>query len=246
VKNLLKSPGGLAGIKPAKPSREARDARGRAGKPGMKTAVATEVKTGDKVIAAKAAAAADRRVARAPHEIRIIGGAWRGRKLPVPDAPGLRPTPDRVRETLFNWLGQDLTGWTVLDAFAGTGVLGFEAASRGAAAVTLIESDRGLSAQLQAQAVKLKATTVTVLPTDALSWMRRGGDRFDLVLLDPPFEADLFEAALSAAAGRVGEGGWVYLEASAEFTAESLAASGWERYRHARAGAVHAHLLRRA
>jgi 16S rRNA (guanine(966)-N(2))-methyltransferase RsmD len=174
-----------------------------------------------------------------------VGGEWRGRKLPVPDAPGLRPTPDRVRETLFNWLGQSLAGWTVLDAFAGTGVLGLEAASRGAASVTLVEADRTLATGLQAQLARLKATTVAVVATDAITWMRRGGERFDLVLLDPPFDANLFEPALVAAAGRLAEGGWVYLESPAEFTADALAAAGWERHRHARAGAVHAHLLRR-
>ena len=188
----------------------------------------------------------DRRVARAPHEVRIIGGTWRGRKLPVADAPGLRPTPDRVRETLFNWLGQDLTGWRVLDAFAGTGVLGLEAASRGAAAVTLLEADKGLARQLQQQAERLKAETATVVNTDALGWMRRGGERFDLVLLDPPFEADLFQAALEAATHRLADGGWVYLEAPAEHAEDALAAAGWLRHRHLKAGAVHAHLLRRA
>ncbi len=192
-------------------------------------------------------AAVDRRVVGAPHEIRIIGGTWRGRKLPVPDAPGLRPTPDRVRETLFNWLGQDLAGWTVLDAFAGTGVLGLEAASRGAAAVTLLESDRTLASGLLTNVQKLKAEALcTVVATDALSWMRRGGERFDLVLLDPPFDSPLFEPALAASSGRLGDGGWVYLEAPAEYTAEALAGAGWERFRHVRAGAVHAHLLRRA
>lgn len=226
MKNLLRSDRGLLSAATPKPRRDAKAEPATRGP--------------------KPATPVDRRVARAPHEVRIVGGEWRGRKLPVADAPGLRPTPDRVRETLFNWLGQDLSGWTVLDAFAGTGVLGLEAASRGAAAVTLVEADRALAAQLQAQVQKLKATTVTVLPTDALAWMRRGGETFDLVLLDPPFEADLFDAALSAAAGRVGEGGWVYLEAPSEYAQATLAATGWERFRHVRAGAVHAHLLRRS
>jgi 16S rRNA (guanine(966)-N(2))-methyltransferase RsmD len=182
---------------------------------------------------------------RAPHEVRIIGGAWRRQKLPVPDAPGLRPTPDRVRETLFNWLGQDLTGWTVLDAFAGTGALGFEAASRGAARVQLLERDPALARGLDAARLRLGAATVEVAQADAIAWMRRAPAAFDLVLLDPPFDAGLFEPALDAARACAVPQGWIYLEAPSEFDAAALAARGLERYRHARAGAVHAHLLRR-
>ena len=108
------------------------------------------------------------------NEVRLIGGLYKRRKLPVADRPGLRPTPDRVRETLFNWLGQDLSGWRCLDAFAGSGALGFEAASRGAAAVTLIESDPRLARGLEASRLRLGATaTTTVLATDAIAWMRR-------------------------------------------------------------------------
>jgi len=185
--------------------------------------------------------------AHAPHEVRIIGGLWRRSRLPVPDAPGLRPTPDRVRETLFNWLGQDLAGWTVLDAFAGTGALGFEAASRGAAAVTLIESDPRLARGLEASRLRLGATaTTTVLATDAIAWMRRRPAAFDLVLLDPPFAADLFAPALAAAAGVTVPAGWVYLEAGTEYDDAALAPHGFSRHRHLRAGAVHAHLLRKA
>ena len=125
-------------------------------------------------------------------EVRIIGGQWKRSKLPVPDAPGLRPTSDRIRETLFNWLGQTLTGWRVLDAFAGSGALGFEAASREAAEVVLVERDARLVAGLRASVQRLKATTLTVHAADALVWMKaapRGA--FDLVMLDPPFAADL-------------------------------------------------------
>jgi len=184
--------------------------------------------------------------ARAPHEVRIIGGLWRRSRLPVADAPGLRPTPDRVRETLFNWLGQDLTGWTVLDAFAGSGALGFEAASRGAVAVTLVESDPHLARGLQAVRTRLGATATTIVASDGIAWMRRTPARFDLVLLDPPFDSGLFEAALAAAANAVVPRGWVYLEAPVAHAADALAAAGFEIHRHLRAGAVHAHLLRRA
>ncbi len=175
-------------------------------------------------------------------EIRIIGGQWKRSKLPVPDAPGLRPTSDRIRETLFNWLGQTLTGWRVLDAFAGSGALGFEAASRDAAEVVLVERDAKLAAGLRASVQRLKATTMKVHAADALAWMRaapRGG--FDLVLLDPPFAADLFDAALAAALPLLAEGGLIYVEAPHDIAPPA----GFTVWRQGRAGAVHYHLLRR-
>ena len=189
----------------------------------------------------------ERRAAQhASHEIRIIGGQWRRRLLPVPDLPGLRPTPDRVRETLFNWLGQDLDGWSVLDAFAGTGALGFEAASRGATSVQMLERETKLVAGLAATKAKLDATAVAITQADALAWMKRAPAQFDLVLLDPPFDANLFEPALAASLNCVVPQGWIYLEAPAPFDAASLAERGLALYRHVRAGNVHAHLLRKA
>ncbi|MGB7990077.1 MAG: 16S rRNA (guanine(966)-N(2))-methyltransferase RsmD [Candidatus Methylophosphatis roskildensis] len=123
--------------------------------------------------------------------IRIIGGAWRSRLLEVAAVPGLRPTPDRVRETLFNWLGQDLDGLTCLDLFAGTGALGFEAASRGAARVTMVERDGKTLAQLEANAARLEASNIEIRRADALDFLRetaRGeAHGFDLVFLDPPY-----------------------------------------------------------
>jgi 16S rRNA (guanine966-N2)-methyltransferase len=180
-----------------------------------------------------------------PREVRLIGGTLRRSKLPVADRPGLRPTPDRVRETLFNWLGQDLTGWRVLDAFAGSGALGFEAASRGAAEVQLLERDPLLARSLQASQARLQATALRVECADALAWMARSAPaRFDLVLLDPPFDAGLQGAALAAAAPLVPPGGLVYLESPAALapadTPPELALA-----RQGRAGAVHYHLLRR-
>ena len=196
--------------------------------------------------AQKLAQKRERRAAvNASHEVRIIGGQWRRSLLPVPDLPGLRPTPDRVRETLFNWLGQDLTGWNVLDAFAGTGALGFEAASRGAAAVQMLERETRLVAGLSASKAKLGASAVTITQADALAWMKRAPAQFDLVFLDPPFDANLFEPALVASLHCVVPQGWIYLEASGRFDAASLAERGLELYRHSRAGAVHAHLLRK-
>lgn len=180
-----------------------------------------------------------------PQEVRLIGGTLKRSRLPVADRPGLRPTPDRVRETLFNWLGQDLTGWRVLDAFAGSGALGFEAASRGAAEVLLLERDPALVRSLQASQVRLKAEALRVEQADALAWMARCGPaRFDLVLLDPPFDAGLQASALAAAALLPGPGGLLYLESPAVLAPEDMPLE-FALLRQDRAGAVHYHLLRR-
>lgn len=163
------------------------------------------------------------------------------------DKPGLRPTPDRVRETLFNWLGHDLRGWHCVDAFAGTGVLGFEAASRGAAQVLLVEQDTGLLTQLQKIKTRLDAHAIQIQGGDGVMALKRlapGG--IHLVLLDPPFDSGLFEAALTAAAAVVVADGWVYLEAPKVWTDAALEPFGLVVYRFLKAGAVHAHLLRRA
>ena len=176
-------------------------------------------------------------------EVRLIGGAWKRSKLPVIDSPGLRPTPDRVRETLFNWLGQDLSGWRVLDAFAGSGALGFEAASRGASEVLLLEIDTTLVSNLRASRERLKAETLRVERAEALRWMAgAAAASFDLVLLDPPFDAGLGEAATQAAVRLVAAGGWVYLEGPQPLEA---APAGLLLHRSLRAGAVHAQLFRR-
>ncbi len=180
-------------------------------------------------------------------EVRIIGGQWKRSKLPVADKPGLRPTPDRVRETLFNWLGQDLTGWRCVDVFAGTGALGFEAASRGAAEVRLVEQDSALVAQLKRIQVQLQATAVHIQRGEGVAVLKQlDPASMDLVLLDPPFDANLLDAALPAAARVVAAQGFVYLEAPTAWSDEQLAAFGLALYRHLKAGAVHAHLLRRA
>ena len=180
-----------------------------------------------------------------PREVRIIGGQWKRSKLPVADRPGLRPTPDRVRETLFNWLGADLDGWRCLDAFAGSGALGFEAASRGASEVVLLERDRALAASLNRSRERLKASTLRVECADALGWMAAcAPQRFEVVFIDPPFDDQLFTLALAAAARLAVPDGFVYLEADREFRAEELAPLGLAMHRHLRAGQVHAHLLR--
>ena len=182
---------------------------------------------------------------RAPaNEVRIIGGQWKRSKLPVPDAPGLRPTPDRVRETLFNWLGQDLTGWRCLDAFAGSGALGFEAASRGAAEVLLVERDARLARSLRESQQRLAAAAVRVEVADALAFMRRAHTgSYELVFIDPPFDAGLSEPALQAAVPLVVPGGFVYLESDRAFDAAAIAPL--RLHRHGRAGNVHFHLLQR-
>jgi 16S rRNA (guanine(966)-N(2))-methyltransferase RsmD len=178
-------------------------------------------------------------------EIRIIGGQWKRTRLAVPDKPGLRPTPDRVRETLFNWLGQSLEGWACVDAFAGTGALGLEAASRGAAQVQLVEQDAGLVKALQALVQRLKAAEqVTVHRGDGVAWLRGlPAASVDLVLLDPPFDANLFESGLKAARSCLRASGWLYLEAPQAWSEAALAEQGYRLHRHLKAGAVHAHLM---
>ncbi|TFZ01125.1 16S rRNA (guanine(966)-N(2))-methyltransferase RsmD [Ramlibacter rhizophilus] len=186
--------------------------------------------------------------ARLPQEVRIIGGLWKRTRLPVADRPGLRPTPDRVRETLFNWLGQDLAGWQVVDAFAGSGVLGLEAASRGAQHVLLVEQEPQQVDSLRALVQRLQAQAqVQVQRGNALTVLQGLPARSqDLVLLDPPFDAPLHEKALAAAAPALRSEGWLYLEAPTAWTEAQLAPLGLQPHRYLRAGAVHAHLLRLA
>ena len=178
------------------------------------------------------------------HEVRLIGGIWKRSKLPVADRPGLRPTPDRVRETLFNWLGQDLSGWRCLDAFAGSGALGFEAASRGAAKVVMLDEDTHIVQSLQSTQQRLGGAQIQIERADAITWMKRGVARsLDLILLDPPFKAGLLQAAIDAAVALVSDAGYLYAEAPEPM---AQAAPGFEIWRQGRAGAVHFHLLRRS
>jgi 16S rRNA (guanine966-N2)-methyltransferase len=179
-----------------------------------------------------------------PREIRIIGGLWKRSKLPVPDRPGLRPTPDRVRETLFNWLSQHLAGARCIDVFAGTGALGFEAASRGAAQVLLVERDEQLVSQLNTTKQRLDAQAVAVERGDGIQRLQRcAAASMDIVFLDPPFDSGLFEAALKAAAPVLAPGGHLYLEAPRAWTGAEAAALGLQVHKYLKAGAVHAHLL---
>ena len=166
-------------------------------------------------------------------QIRIIGGQWRRRLLPVAAGPGvphgLRPTPDRVRETLFNWLMPVLPGARVLDLFAGTGALGLEALSRGAAHATLVERDPGLAAALRDACVRLGAQA-TVVAQDALAWLAGQQATFDLVFLDPPFADGLWEPALAALQPRLATDAWVYVESPAG-TVPPVPPPGWALHR---------------
>ena len=182
---------------------------------------------------------------RAGNSVRIIGGVWRGRRLPFPDVPGLRPTPDRVRETLFNWLGQRLTGLHCLDLFAGSGALGLEAASRGAAEVTLVEADAQAFAALQGHCRTLAATQIRLVRGDALAWLKTRPDvdpaGYDLIFLDPPFAAGLLAPSLQLIAPLLRPGGTIY----AEFDVPPDL-SAWEIWREGRAGQTRQVLLRRS
>ena len=167
---------------------------------------------------------------RPPGHVRVIAGSLRGSKLPVADAPGLRPTGDRARETLFNWLQDEVAGRRVLDAFAGSGALGFEAASRGAASVLLLEREPRLAASLRETAARLRAEAVGVECADALAWLGRAAQpAFELVFLDPPFQAGLHAAAARALQPWLAPRAWVYVELAKG--AEFLPPEGWALHR---------------
>lgn len=212
---------------------------------------ALPTQAGAPVAKASAKHVAQAAAARPAGQVRIIGGQWKRRLLPVASGPGvptgLRPTPDRVRETLFNWLGQDLYGWHCVDVCAGTGALGLEAASRGAAQVVLVEQHAALVAQLRKLAEQLQAATVQVRQADGLALLRTLAQQqphaLDLVLFDPPFDAGWYEAALQVARGVIKPNGFLYLEAGRQWTDEALRPTGWQRWRYLKAGMVHAHLL---
>ncbi|WP_206997319.1 16S rRNA (guanine(966)-N(2))-methyltransferase RsmD [Trinickia mobilis] len=182
-----------------------------------------------------------------PHTIRIIGGDWKRTLLPVLDLDGLRPTPDRVRETLFNWLGQRLDGQRCLDLFAGSGALGFEAASRGASRVVMVERNARTAQQLRANQSRLRAATIEIAEADALRLAASlAPGSFDVVFLDPPFGDDILGRAIELAAPLVSEDGFLYVESGSPVEpGEAEALAGWTLVRHGKAGAVHYHLLQR-
>jgi 16S rRNA (guanine966-N2)-methyltransferase len=174
--------------------------------------------------------------------IRIIGGQWRGRRLRFPDVPALRPTPDRVRETLFNWLGQDLTGRTTLDPFTGSGALSLEALSRGATLAVAVDRDPQLVRALAAIAGKLGTQALEMHCADAQAFLVRDARAYDVIFLDPPFSNDGWTRLLPAAAARLAKGGMLYVEAPAPIAAPE----GLTVWRRDKAGQVHYHLLRHA
>ena len=166
--------------------------------------------------------------------MRIIAGEFRGRRIKVPSRPGLRPTPDRVRETLFNWLGQWLEGLSCLDLFAGSGALGFEAASRGAARVVMVESDRTAFAALEAARERIGAHAVELVQGDALKYIGQSSERFHVVFLDPPFRQNALPTVLARLEPRLAQGARVYVESDAP----SSPGERWAELKAARAGQV--------
>lgn len=173
--------------------------------------------------------------------MRIGGGEHRSRIIEFPDVEGLRPTPDRVRETLFNWLGQDMYGRRFLDLFAGSGALGFEAASRGAAEVVMVEKSRPVFQALKANKERLRCANVTLHCADGLEFARGVGGTFDVVLLDPPFASDYLVKVLALLAGKLNPQGRVYAESGAAFETPP----GWRAIKQGKAGMVHYQLLER-
>jgi 16S rRNA (guanine966-N2)-methyltransferase len=179
--------------------------------------------------------------------VRIIGGRWRGTRLPVPDLAGLRPTSDRVRETLFNWLQAVLPGARVLDLFAGSGALGLEAVSRGAGTAVLVERDPVQAASLRDSARRLDAgARVQVVQDDALRWLaaQDGAPPFDIAFVDPPFDGQLWAPALQALPQRMAAGGWLYVESPAGLVPPPP--DGWALHRELRTAQAHAALYQRA
>lgn len=173
------------------------------------------------------------------NKVRIIGGELRSRVISFPDAEGLRPTPDRVRETLFNWLGQTLYGRTCLDLFAGSGALGFEAASRGAARVVMVERNPAVLRALQDNAKKLGCADVSVEEQDGLEFASRDAQQYDVIFLDPPFQNDYLPKLLEVLPQRLNEKGVVYVESGAAITAPPP----WQVIKSGKAGQVHYQLL---
>jgi len=176
----------------------------------------------------------------APGSLRIIGGVYRSRRLRVPARPGLRPTPDRVRETLFNWLGQDLSGLACLDLFAGSGALGFEAASRGAARVVMVERDRAALVELERNRAVLGAAQVTIVSGDAEAYLAGRGALFDVVFLDPPFRQNAVPELLARLPPVLRPQARIYVESGAPVDA----LAPWTELKRRRAGQVSYQLLR--
>ena len=184
------------------------------------------------------------------NRVRIIGGEWRSRIIEFPEqiATGLRPTPDRVRETLFNWLGQTLHGKRCLDLFAGSGALGFEAASRGASSVVMVENERHAFAALESNRTKLAAASCRVVQADAMQFINKHGDLHDIIFVDPPFDSGLLVKVLPLLPAKLSEGGLIYAEFSQPLDAllAGHALTSLKISKAGRAGAAHFALLSQA
>lgn len=180
---------------------------------------------------------------KASGKVRIIAGRWRGSRLDIPEVAGLRPTPDRVRETLFNWLQGHIAGLRCLDLYAGSGALGFEAASRGAAHVVMVERDHDAVAALLASAHRLQAANVDIIHADALTWLARPTLRFDVAFIDPPFAAGLHQRTLDLLSPWLAPGAQVYVEYGRAEPRPVLA--GFTVWREGSTREVHYCLLRR-
>lgn len=182
---------------------------------------------------------------RPPGAVRIIAGRWRGTRLQVPDVAGLRPTSDRVRETLFNWLQPVLPGANVVDLFAGSGALGLEALSRGAASAVLVERDRALADALAATLARLPGGEAgRAVNADALAWLPRQAEaQWDIAFVDPPFAGDLWQSALRALSPRMKRDAWLYVESPADLA--PAMPDGWRLHREGRTREVRHALYRR-
>ncbi|AFP85383.1 RNA methyltransferase, RsmD family [secondary endosymbiont of Heteropsylla cubana] len=173
------------------------------------------------------------------NKIRIIGGCWRGRKILVSDIPTVRPTPSRVRETVFNWLSPVIKDARCLDCFAGSGALGFEAMSRSAGRVTLLEKNSRISALISHNLQKLQGNKAEVITTDALFWLAQPGIVFDIVFIDPPFRSKMINPTLDILEkyGRLSKHAWIYIETEIE-NSSLIVPSNWQLHRRKIAGKV--------
>jgi 16S rRNA (guanine(966)-N(2))-methyltransferase RsmD len=174
------------------------------------------------------------------NKVRVIGGKWRGRVISFPSNIALRPTPNRVRETVFNWLGQDMSGKVCLDLFAGSGAMGIEAASRGSEHVVMVESDRKVYSVLQSSLQKLRADQIELLMMDALKFIISDQRLFDVIFLDPPYQLGLLPKILNLLPSHLTQDGLIYLEDGNSFEPNE----DWSVWRGSQAGSVHYQLLK--
>lgn len=178
-------------------------------------------------------------MAQARGKIRIIGGQWRSRLLTFPEHPDLRPTANRIRETIFNWLGQDLSGLTCLDLFAGSGALGFEAASRGAALVVMVDVDARNVHALRENKEKLQAGSVELIMMDAFKFLNSDNRMFDVIFLDPPYRSELLRQIMPLLPLHLKQKGFVYAETNRDWDIDPQ----WRTFRSAKAGTVRYKLM---